>query len=131
VQTVRALNEQLISFLGGKTKADALRTYWNEATYQVVLNFAYNILHGRLGADLAQGDTLQASMRYVSAPVLTTQSANTVQVTAREYWNYTNPRNQHTVCETRDYHYTLIMVGTQYQVSEFRGDMVDGVCRDQ
>jgi hypothetical protein len=130
VQVVRALNEQLISFLDGKTNTDALHTYWNEATYQVVLNFAYKILHGRLGADLAQGDTLHVSMRYVSAPVLTVQSATVAQVTAREYWNYTNPRNQHTVCETRDYHYTLVLVGNRYQVSEFRGDMVDGICRD-
>jgi hypothetical protein len=127
-QFVHALNEGLIDFYAGKANAEDLRPAWGGGTFQAVLNYAYNRLKAKVGVDLAQGEVLQATLRYVRPPALVRASGNIAQVIAREYWTYTNPRTSLSVCETRDYTYTMLKTGNTYEVRDFRGDLVEVSC---
>jgi hypothetical protein len=132
-QAVRAINEQLVKFYTGEASAEDLKQYWRGDAYQVVLNFAYNILKRQLGVDLARKQSFSVGTRYTRVPFLVSESGNTAQVQSREYWRYTNPTTKRTVCETRNYSYTLMKEGDTYrvyQVNAFRGDLVGTNCQD-
>lgn len=125
---MRALNEGLIDFYAGKASAEDIQPVWGGGTHQAVLNYAYNRLKDKVGVDLAGGEVLQAALRYVRPPTLVRESGNIAQVAAREYWAYTNPRTSLSVCETRDYTYTMVKTSDSYEVRDFRGDLVEVSC---
>jgi hypothetical protein len=128
VQTVHELNEQLINFYLGKASVDTLRPFWSDETYQAMLNFAYRSIKSKVDVDLASRESMQASMRYVRPPAVIAQNGPIAQVSATEYWTYTNPRNNKTVCETRLYSYTMIQEGDRYRVMAFKGDLTGTTC---
>jgi hypothetical protein len=128
VQTVHELNEQLINFYLGKASVDTLRPFWSDETYQAMLNFAYRSIKSKVDVDLARGESMQASMRYVRPPAVIAQNGPIAQVSATEYWTYTNPHNNKTVCETRLYSYTMIQEDDRYRVMAFKGDLTGTTC---
>ncbi|MCL5999788.1 MAG: hypothetical protein M1546_27550 [Chloroflexi bacterium] len=127
-QAVHAINDQLIAFYQGKATSDDLKQHWSGGAYQTILTFAYTTLNRKLGVDLTADDPLSVTLRYVRRPALVKESGNTVQVNTREYWGYTNPTSKRSMCETRDYVYTLIKNGDVYQVRELRSNLVAAKC---
>ena len=128
-QTVAAVNHQLLEFYQGKVTSNDLRQYWRPPAYQIVLDFANRTLVRRLGVNLAKGDPLEADLQYVRSPALAATGDDTFTVLSREYWRYTNPRTNRSICETRDYSYILIEEDGKYFVREFDGELVSSACR--
>ena len=129
-QAVHAINDQLIDFYHGKATSDDLKQHWSGGAYQTLLTFAYTTLNRKLSVDLTADDPLSVTLRYVRRPALVKESGNTVQVNTREYWGYTNPTSKRSMCETRDYVYTLVKNGDVYQVRELRSNLVATKCEE-
>lgn len=128
-QTVIAMNRQLLDFYQGKVTSNDLRQYWRRPAYQVVVDFANRTLRQRLGINLATGDPIEVDLEYVRAPALAALGDQTATTLSREYWRYTNPRTNRSLCETRDYSYVMIEEDGKYYVREFSGELISSACR--
>lgn len=128
-QTVISMNQQLLDFYQGKFTTNDLRQYWRPPAYQIVINFASRTLLQRLGVNLAAGDPIEVDLQYVRAPALVALGNQTATTLSREYWRYTNPRTNRSLCETRDYSYIMVEEDGQYYVREFSGELISNVCR--
>ena len=121
---VMTANERLIDYYSGKIDSAGLLAAWSIETSQLAIGHAARLMKKQLQIDVAAGDALQVSMKYVVPPSVIAQNGNQIQVNAREYWSYTTPTRNTTACETIDYHYTVSSAGGRYQVVGFRGDVV-------
>lgn len=128
-QTVIAMNQQLLDFYQGKVTSNDLRQYWRPPAYQIVVNFANRTLLQRLGINLATGDPIEVDLQYVRAPALVALGNQTATTLSREYWRYTNPRTNRSLCETRDYSYVMVEEDGKYYVQEFSGELISSACR--
>jgi hypothetical protein len=128
-QTVITMNRQLLEFYQGKVTSNDLRQYWRPPAYQIVVDFANRTLRQRLGINLATGDPIEVDLQYVRAPALVALGNQTATTLSREYWRYTNPRTNRSLCETRDYTYIMVEEDGKYYVREFSGELISSACR--
>ncbi len=128
-QTVITMNRQLLDFYHGKVTSNDLRQYWRPPAYQIVVNFANRTLLQRLGINLATGDPIEVDLQYVRAPAVVALGNQTATALSREYWRYTNPRTNRSLCETRDYSYIMVEEDGRYYVREFSGELISSACR--
>ena len=128
-QAVTAINDQLIEFYTGKATADDIKANWGGKAYQVIINFAYKTIKSKLGVDLTRGKVLEVSMHYDRQPALVTENGDTATVSTREYWGYTNPTTKRSMCDTRDYTYTLTKNGDKYQITDLKSKLVSAKCQ--
>ncbi len=128
-QTVISMNRQLLDFYQGKVTSNDLRQHWRPPAYQIVVNFANRTLLQRLGVNLATGDPIDVDLQYVRAPALAALGDKTATALSREYWRYTNPRTNRSLCETRDYTYIMVEEDGKYYVREFSGELISSACR--
>jgi hypothetical protein len=129
-QAITSINNQLIEFYTGKVPATDIKPYWGSSPYKVVTDFAYKTLKSKLGVDLAKGDEVSVTLRYEKQPELISENGDTSQVSTREYWGYTNPKTGRSICDTRDYTYTLLKNGDKYQVMGLRSKLVSARCSE-
>lgn len=128
ITAVRTANDTVIQFLGGTAKEDDVRKYFVGAPFKAVTDFAYKTLVKSLGIDLAAGEKTTVKLTYVNEPAVQDESADAATVTSREYWAYTNPDTKRSICDTRDYTYTLIKGGESYQITGLKSRLVSGKC---
>jgi hypothetical protein len=129
-QAVHNINDELLAFYQGKATSEELKQHWRGNAYDTLITFAYTTLKRKLGVDLTQSDPLTVTLRYVRRPTLVRQSGNSFRVSTREYWGYTNTSTKRSICETRDYTYTMVKNGNDYQVTDLTGNLISANCQE-
>jgi hypothetical protein len=125
---VRTANDTVIQFLGGTAKEDDVRKYFVGAPFKAVTDFAYKTLVKSLGINLAAGEKANVTLNYVREPSVQDETTDAATVSSREYWKYTNPDTNRSICDTRDYTYTLIKNADTYQITGLKSTLVSGKC---
>ncbi|HEY3340842.1 MAG TPA: hypothetical protein VGK81_02445, partial [Anaerolineae bacterium] len=125
---VKSINDQLIGFYTGNVSADIVKPYFATGPYKAVTVFAYTTLKRSLGVDITKGDAISVTMRYVKDPEQTVANGNNFTVASTEYWGYTNPKTSHSLCDTRNYVYTLVKTGDQFQITTLKSTLVSKLC---
>jgi hypothetical protein len=125
---VKSINDQLIQFYTGKVEADAVKPHFAAGPYKAVTTFAYTTLKRSLGIDITKGDLIDVELRYVKEPQQTANNGDTYTVSSTEYWGYTNPGTNRSLCDTRNYVYTLTKDGENYQVTGLKSTLVSKTC---
>jgi hypothetical protein len=126
--TVKTINDQLIEFYIGKVSTDIIKPYFATGPYKAVTTFAYTTLKRSLGVDITKGDEISVTMHYVKDPELTADNGNSFSVASTEYWGYTNPKTSRSLCDTRNYVYTLVKTGDQFQITTLKSTLVTKQC---
>lgn len=128
VMTVRNGNEVVIRFLNGAAAESDLANYWAGSPLKVVTDFAYTTLRRSLGINLKSGDKVDVRLEYLNEPQIVDANQDNPRLTSREYWSYTNPTTSRSICDTRDYTYTLSKNGDTYQITGLKSTLVSGKC---
>ena len=126
---VKAINDQLIQFYTGKVDEATIKPHFATGPYKAVTTFAYTTLKRSLGIDITKGDLIDVEMHYVKDPVQAVESGDNFTVSSTEYWGYTNPSTNRSLCDTRNYVYTLVKNGENYQVTGLKSTLVSKTCQ--
>ena len=127
---VRTINDQLIEFYTGKVDADAIKPHFGTAPYRAVTTFAYTKLKRLIGVDISKGDEINVTMHYVKDPQQTSDDNDSYTVSSTEYWSYTNPKTDRSVCDTSSYVYTLAKNGDTFQVTGLKSSSTSTKCEE-
>ncbi len=125
---VKAINDQLIQFYTGKVDEATVKPHFSTNAFKAVSTFAYTSLKRSLGIDITKGDLIDVELRYVKEPQQTAEDGDNFTVSSTEYWGYTNPSTNRSLCDTRNYVYTLVKNGEDYQVTGLKSTLVSKAC---
>jgi hypothetical protein len=125
---VRMINDQLVLFYTGQVDSNTIKAHFGAMPYRAVTSFAYTKLKRLIGVDLTKGDALSVTLRYEKDPEQTAASGSNFTVSSTEYWNYTNPKTNRSVCDTSSYVYTLSKNGDVFQVTGLKSAHVSDKC---
>jgi hypothetical protein len=125
---VKTINDQLIDFYTGKVDEATVKPYFSTNAFKAVTSFAYTTLKRSLGIDITKGDQIDVKMHYVKDPEQTTANGDSFTISSTEYWGYTNPTTNRSICDTRNYVYTMVKNGDNYQVTGLKSTLISKKC---
>lgn len=123
------INAQLPGFYRGEVTTQQLQQDWSGNAYSLLVAFSDTRLPRSLRLGTAPRTSMDITYEYVKAPAVTTSTGNRFTVTSREYWRYANPAQNVTLCDTRDYTYTVVDNAGKYTVTSFSSKVVSNGCR--